>query len=274
MDPTGIGHRDADPLRGAAGDEGDEDSAEFREVVRAQQGCSAGLGVSADTPVWMGRPADEPGLPESGGPVCPPSGWGAGAPSLSSVAPVGAAWPERPWGRLTVAEGEKGPPCLRLGPWSGRGEPGWSAGSGGPLVAGSSGGYPRAPAGEGGVQPLWGGAGDRTTLKRERAGRVRRGLLALRASAYPPLTLRIMACARRVSICCKAAEKGAEPEWAERRVRGVRRVREVALSLVPRSAECGPAWSRWQRARRQRNCCSPCQRQELQRPLQPDQDTP
>jgi len=96
------------PMRWVTGDEVYGDSTEFRDLIRAKEGCDYVLAVSANTPVWTERPALEPPI-EADSRACPPPCREEGALSLTTGAAVVAAWPEPQWQRLTVAEGEKGP---------------------------------------------------------------------------------------------------------------------------------------------------------------------
>jgi FOG: Transposase len=103
------------PMRWVTGDEVYGDSAEFREIIRAKEGCDYVLAVSANTPVWTERPALEPLTPETGSRARPQLRRVEGALSPTTVAAVVAAWPAQQWQRLTVAEGEKG---LRTYNWA------------------------------------------------------------------------------------------------------------------------------------------------------------
>lgn len=95
------------PMRWVAGDEVYGDAPELRDAI-ARHGKLYVLGVRSHKPVWTERPAViEPQAQERGRPGTKVR-LAEDAPPATIVAAVVAAWPERRWQRLTVAEGEKG----------------------------------------------------------------------------------------------------------------------------------------------------------------------
>lgn len=102
------------PMRWVTGDEVYGDTVALRQAV-SRAGRGYVLAVSRDTWVWATRPAVEPpGQPVTGRPRTRPRLAEGAAPALS-VHELVAAWPERCWQRLAVAEGAKGP---RLYDWA------------------------------------------------------------------------------------------------------------------------------------------------------------
>jgi len=96
------------PMRWVTGDEVYGESTALRDVVAAR-GRWYVLAVPANLFVWRERPAVEvPGDSARGRPRTRPR-LVAGALPAVPVSAVVAAWPDRQWQRLTVAEGEKGP---------------------------------------------------------------------------------------------------------------------------------------------------------------------
>jgi SRSO17 transposase len=96
------------PMRWVVGDEVYGNAAYFRQGV-SEQGRQYVLTVSADTPVWVERPAVEPAQRTATGRWRRKARIAAEAPAAIAVGEVAARWPAEAWERLTVAEGEKGP---------------------------------------------------------------------------------------------------------------------------------------------------------------------
>jgi SRSO17 transposase len=95
------------PMRWVAGDEVYGDAPELRETI-ARYGKLYVLGVRSNQPVWTKRPeVIEPQAQKRGRPRTK-ARLAEDAPPATTVTAVVAAWPERRWQRLTVAEGEKG----------------------------------------------------------------------------------------------------------------------------------------------------------------------
>jgi SRSO17 transposase len=95
------------PMRWVAGDEVYGDSSALRDLV-ARQGRWYVLAVRTPTAVWTVRPAVVEPAPQEHGRPRTNVRLAEGAAPATTVVAVVAAWPERRWQRLTVAEGEKG----------------------------------------------------------------------------------------------------------------------------------------------------------------------
>ncbi len=98
------------PMAWVTGDEVYGDDPVLRDAI-ARAGRRYVLAVGASTPAWASRPATTAPGARSGrrGPVRTRARLAPGAPRVTTVKALSAAWPASAWHRLAVTQGEKGP---------------------------------------------------------------------------------------------------------------------------------------------------------------------
>jgi SRSO17 transposase len=96
------------PMRWVVGDEVYGEAEYFRQAIR-EQGYWYVLAVTVATPVWVERPAVEPEQRRADGRLQRRARVAPGAPAVTTVQQVAAAWPATRWESHAVAEGEKRP---------------------------------------------------------------------------------------------------------------------------------------------------------------------